>query len=275
MGLNGISNFSAGLAHRNLRKSNADLSLALARLSAGRRVLSARDDASALAIGARLGVEAAALQQAQTNIGQGSSMLRVADGGMARISDALTRMKALAVQAGSDHLSSSERSAINEEFQSLASEVDRIAQDTDFAGTKLLDGSTGSVNFKVGTGADPASDELAVGLPSATTSALSLGGVNLLTKGDADAALGAVTNAVDTIQVSRAQIGADESRLEYASATVATTIENTEAARSGLLDLDIAAGAGDLANKLTRYQAGVFSLDSANRQSRYLLRLLV
>jgi len=275
MALNGISNFGANMAHRNLQKSNAGLSLALAKLAAGRRVLSARDDAAAMAIGARLAAETSGLKQAHINAGQGSSMLQVADGGMARINDALTRMKSLAVQAGSGSLSATDRSAVNMEFQALASEIDRISVDTEFAGTKLLDGSTGSVNFKIGTGTDPSADELAVSLSATTTSALSLGGANLLTKGDADAAIGAVSNAIDTIQVARTQVGADRSRLEFASANIAATIENTEAARSGLIDLDIAAGTGDLANKSTQYQAGISMLGKANQQSKYLLRLLV
>ena len=120
MALNGVSNFGANMAHRNLQKSNAGLSLALAKLAAGRRVLSARDDAAAMAIGARLAAVTSGLKQAQINAGQGSSMLQVADGGMARINDVLTRMKSLAVQAGSGSLSATGRSAINLEFQALA-----------------------------------------------------------------------------------------------------------------------------------------------------------
>lgn len=275
MALNGISNFGANMAHRNLQKSSRNLSLALARLSAGRRVLSARDDAAALAVAARLGAETTGLKQAQINAGLGTSMLHVADGGMARINDALTRMKALAVQAGSDNVSASGRSSINMEFQALASEIDRISADTDFAGTRLLDGSTGAVDIKVGTGTDPSADELPVGLSPTTTSALSLGGANVLTKADADAAIGAINNAIDTVQVARTQVGAGQTRLDVASASIATAIENTEAARSGLVDLDIAAGTGDLAARSTRYQAGIFSLKSANRQSWHLLRLIV
>ena len=275
MALNGVSNFGANMAHRNLQKSSAGLSLALAKLAAGRRVLSAKDDAAALAIGSRLGAEASGLKQAQNNAGQGSSMLQIADGGMARINDALTRMKSLAVQAGSGQLSGTERSAINTEFQALASEVDRISQDTDFAGTKLLDGSTGSVSIKVGTGTDPSTDDLAVGLSDTSTAALSLSGTDVSTKAGADAAIGAINNAIDTIQVARTQNGASQSRLEYASANIATAIENTEAARSGLIDLDVAAGTSDLASQSTRYQAGIFSLGSANQTSKHLLRLLV
>jgi flagellin len=120
MALNGVSNFGANMAHRNLQKSNAGPSLALAKLAAGRRVSSARDDAAAMAIGARLAAVTSGLKQAQINAGQGSSMLQVADGGMARINDVLTRMKSLAVQAGSGSLSATGRSAINLEFQALA-----------------------------------------------------------------------------------------------------------------------------------------------------------
>ena len=120
MALNGVSNFGANMVHRYLQKSNAGPSLALAKLAAGRRVLSARDDAAAMPIGARLAAVTSALKQAQINAGQGSSMLQVADGGMARINDVLTRMKSLAVQAGSGFLSATGRSAINLEFQALA-----------------------------------------------------------------------------------------------------------------------------------------------------------
>lgn len=273
MALNGINNFAAGVAQRNLRSSSAGFALALAKLSAGRRVLSAKDDAAALAIGSRLGAQVSGLQQARVNAGQGSSMLQVADGGMAGISDALTRMKTLAVQAGSGHLSATERSAINTEFQSLAAEVDRISADTDFAGTPLLDGSAGTVSLKVGTGSDP-SDDLDVSFSDTTTTGLGINGADVLTKANADAAINSINSAIDTIQVARTDNGASQSRLEYASANISTAIENTEAARSNLLDLDIAAGTADLANKSTQYQAGISMLAKANQQSKHLLRLL-
>ena len=121
MALGTVSNFTASIAHRNLTTANKGLGLAMARLSAGRRVLSARDDVAALAIGSRLQAEVSGLKQAQINAGQGASMLQVADGGMARINDILTRMKTLTVQAGSDQISATERSAINTESSPLAS----------------------------------------------------------------------------------------------------------------------------------------------------------
>ncbi len=275
MALGMVSSFSANIAQRNLRTSSTALALSLARLSAGRRVLSARDDAAALAIGARLGAEVAGLKQAQVNAGQGSAMLQVADGGMARVNDILVRMKTLTVQAGSDNVSASGRMAINTEFQALASEIDRISADTEFAGTMLLDGSTATVDLKVGTGTSAAADNITVALDSTTTTALGINGADVATKSGAAAASTAIDNAIDTLQTARARIGAGQNRLAFASENIGTTIANTEAARSNLIDLDVASEASNLAGKQLLVKAGVAMLAQANRQSGYVLRLLV
>ena len=275
MALNTIFSLGAGIAQRNLRANSTALALSLAKLSAGRRVLSARDDAAALAIGARLGAEATGLKQAQINAGQGSAMLQVADGGMARINDIVTRMKNLAVQAGSDNVSAGGRMAINAEFQALASEVDRISADTEFAGTNLLDGSTATVDLKVGTGTAAGADEISVALDSTTTAALGISGADVATKSGAAAASIALDNAIDSIQTSRARIGAGQNRLGFAAANIGTAIENTELARSSLIDLDVAGEIGNLAGKQLLVKAGVAMLIQANQQPKHLLRLLV
>lgn len=142
MPLNIISNFAANVAHRNLSMSDRGASGSVAKISAGSRVLSASDDAAALAIGSRLRAEVAAMQQASVNAGQAVSMLQIADGAMAQVNDTLVRMQALAVQAGSDQLGSVERSLIDAEFQQLLLEVDRIAADTEFNGQSLINGGT-------------------------------------------------------------------------------------------------------------------------------------
>jgi len=142
MPLNIISNFAAQVAHRNLSMSDKGASSSVAKISAGTRVLAARDDAAALAIGSRLRAEVAAMTQASVNAGQAVSMLQIADGAMSQINDTLVRMKSLAVQAGSDQLGSTERSLINTEFQQLLAEVERIASDTEFNGQTLISGGT-------------------------------------------------------------------------------------------------------------------------------------
>jgi len=141
MALNVISNFAANVAHRNLKRSDMEMTDSLAKLSAGTRVLSAKDDAASMAIGSRLQAEVKALAQAAVNSGQAVSMLQVADGAMARANDILLRMKTLAVQSGSGQLSSVERGMLDTEYQQLVSEIDRIALDTEFNGVQLTNGA--------------------------------------------------------------------------------------------------------------------------------------
>jgi flagellin len=142
MALNIISNYAANVSHRYLTKADAAASSSLAKLSAGTRVISAKDDAASMAIGSRLNAEVQAQRQAQVNAGQASSMLQIADGAMAKANDILVRMKTLAVQAGSGQLSSTERSMLDTEYQVLLAEVDRIADVTKFNSVTLVDGST-------------------------------------------------------------------------------------------------------------------------------------
>ncbi len=140
MALNVISNFAANVAHRNLVASDAAATSSLTKLSSGQRVVSARDDAASLAIGSRLRAEVVAMRTASVNAGQAGSMLQIADGAMATISDILVRMKELAVQASSGQFSSLERTILDSEFQALKSEITRISNDTEFNGTQLIAG---------------------------------------------------------------------------------------------------------------------------------------
>ena len=142
MPLNLISNMSANVAHRNLTRTDQEMSASLAKLSVGTRVLAAKDDAASLAIGSRISAEVSALRQASVNAGQASSMLQIADGAMSTTQDILTRMKTLAVQGASDNLSSTERGMLDTEYQALLNEIDRVANDTEFNGSKLVHGST-------------------------------------------------------------------------------------------------------------------------------------
>jgi len=379
MPLNLISNFAANVAQRNLAMSDAAATSSLAKLSAGSRVVTAKDDAAALAVGSRLNAEVVGLKQASVNAGQAISLLQIADGAMAKVNDILVRMKSLAVQAGSGQLSSTERNMLNTEYLALRSEVDRIANDTDFAGTSLVDGSiavartnatdyevvdgiqditfrgdftdttatisdndagsftvttaagtfTGalaadshdgttmntsavvtltrtdttnkidiivntafdvdgtradgtldlsgtnstSFTFKVGTGVSSTADEIAVTVNSVSASSLSIGSTSVDTADNADAASVAVSNAIDDLQNHRATIGANQNRLEFAAANIATATENTEAARSQLLDLDVAAEMSNFVSKQILIQAGVAMLSQANQLPQNLLRL--
>ena len=141
MPLNVISNYGANVALRNLQISDTKATDSLAKLSIGSRVVTSKDDAASMAVGSRLNAEVVGLKQASINAGQAISMLQIADGAMAKINNVLLRMKSLAVQAANGALSASDRTVINEEYVNLRSEVDRNANDTDFAGMLLTSGS--------------------------------------------------------------------------------------------------------------------------------------
>lgn len=379
MPLNIVSNYASNVAHRNLMGADGAATRSLAKLSSGSRVVSARDDAASMAIASRLNAEVLGLKQAAVNTGQASSMLQVADGAMARVNDILNRMKALAVQAGSGQLSSTERAMIDTEYQAMISEITRISADTEFAGNNMVSGAivvdrtsatafevadgvqdivfrgnhtaadstmayntggsftvttgegafTGSIasdtndgsamttgavvtltlagstnkidvvlntafdvdltkatgtldlsgsssasfTFKVGTGTSSSADDISVSVHSVSASALSIGSTDVTTVSTAATASAAITNAIDDLQTYRADVGAGQNRLEFAAANIATASENTEAARSQLLDLDVAAEMTTFVSKQILVQAGVSMLAQAQRMPQDLLRL--
>ncbi|MBK1671002.1 hypothetical protein CKO28_23630 [Rhodovibrio sodomensis] len=140
MALSIISNQAASIATRSLGQANDAATATAEKLSSGKRINSAKDDAAGSAIAARLSAEVAGLQQAGVNAGQASSMLQIADGASQNVEDILIRAKSLSVQAGSEQISDVERNFLDQEFQALKDEIDRIAADTEFNGTKLVNG---------------------------------------------------------------------------------------------------------------------------------------
>jgi flagellin len=273
MALNVISNFAANVAHRHLTMSDKQATESVAKLSSGQRVLSAKDDAAALAIGSRLSAEEQSLGQAGVNAGQAVSMLQIADGGMARVDDILVRMQTLAVQASSGQLTDTERGMLDDEFQALIGEIDRIADDTEFNGVDLLNDSSQSLSFRVGTGTVAAEDVIEINTVDVTTTGLGVGGSDITSSGNAEDAISAVEAAISSVANQRAILGADQNRLEFAQEAIATTRENTEAARSQLMDLDIAKEMSNFTSKQILVQAGTSMLAQANQLPQNLLSL--
>ena len=390
MALNIISNYAANVAHRNLSNSDEMATRSLAKLSSGTRVVSARDDAASMAIGARLNSQVEALKTATVNVGQANSMLQIADGGLATINDVLTRMKTLAVQSASGNLSDTERGFLNDEFQALDLEITRVAASTAFNGKQLLSGQnawgvdpgavgtnieaadgiagfnvnddatftsnddtisisfdnannimtltntdnanfsqsvdltalstatipTGStanvefgdlgitltlnsefafgtditanntfdvvdqpgadvsLDFQIGSGNSATVDRLTFDLTAVSSAALGVGALNVDTQVNAQAAIAGVDTAIDTLQAARAAVGVGQNRLDFAAQNLASSQENNEAARSTLMDLDVAAEMTKFTSKQILVQSGVAMLAQANQMPQNLLRLL-
>jgi flagellin len=274
MALNVVSNYAANVAQRYLQKADAEASRSVAKLAAGTRVLSAADDAASLAIGLSLKADVVSLKQAAVNVGQASSVIQIADGAMSTVTDILLRMKTLAVQGASDQLASTQRTMLNSEFTALLSEVDRIAAVTNFDGQSLTTGSLSATGLKFQVGhANTANDSIEVKIDGIDSTDLSMASKVVSTYSDATTALAAINTAIDTIATSRAKLGASQNRLEFAGANIATQMENAEAARSTLMDLDVAAEMSIFTSNQILQQAGVSMLAQANQMPQNLLRL--
>jgi flagellin len=250
-----------------------EASSSLAKLSIGKRVVSARDDAASMAIGQRMNAEVMGLKQAVVNAGQANSMLQIADGAMNTISDILTRMKVLAMQAASQNLGDTERGFLDTEFQALIQEIDRVANDTEFNGTKLINAAT-TLTFKIGTGTVATEDDLTFTIAAVTAADLGVDADDITDTTNAGTALTNINAAIDTLNTARADVGAAQNRLDFASENLQISIENAEAARSTLLDLDLAAEMTTFTSKQVLMQSGVAMLAQANQMPQNLLRLL-
>ena len=303
MAMTATTNTSANTALRYLDINSRASSNSLAKLSSGSRIVRASDDAASLAVGTKLRADVTALKQAQVNASQASSVLQVADGALAQTVEILMRMKALSVQSQSGSVSNAERGFLDMEFQALAAQIDSIADQTKFNNTILLDGTLDStalptageaLSFQVGVAA---TDVINFELPEVTLARLggaaipdaadppvdgarylaNTGGGDPASVAERDLAVVAgniLDAAIEQLNSFRSDVGALISRFEFASANLATTIENLDASRSVLLDVDMAAEMSNFSSKQVLLQASVAMLAQANQQPQQLLKLL-
>lgn len=271
------TNTAANSALRFLNNNSASATNSVSKLASGSRIVKASDDAAGLAVGTRLMADVTALTQAGINASQGASVVQVADGGLGRIGDVLQRMKALAAQSLSGVPTNTERGFIDAEYQELVSEITDIAGTTRFNGQSLLDGTAASQSYFVGTDVSDTIDVDFGGLAAASAAfdAVSLG-VNLSvgTAGAASAAMAAVDTAIDTISEARATAGALISRFEFRGQQIATSLENIDAAKSAIMDVDLAAEQSKLVSSQVLVQAAVSAVSQANQIPQSLLRVL-
>ena len=222
------------------------LQTTLARLASAKRLNSAADGAAELAIGNGLQIESDSLSQSMRNINDGIAMVQTADSGAAQISDNLSRMRELAMQSSNGTLNANDRAALQAEYSELASEVDRITGSTDFNGTNLLDGSTGSVDIQVGEDGS-ASSRVAVGGGDLGTAALGLGGSDISTQAGAQAALGDIDDALSQVNNQRSRFGASVNALESSYRNADARRQAAAGAASNILDTDYAEESANLA----------------------------
>ncbi len=276
MGLRINTNVASLNAQRNLTGTKFGLDKSLERLSSGLRINRAGDDAAGLAISENLRAQVRGLKQASRNAQDGVSLIQVAEGGLNEISSIMIRLRELAVQAASDTIGPVERQFLNVEYDQLVSEVDRIADGTEFNGTQLLSGTGSVLDFQVGTRNDPNIDRLTFDSSKADANSAALG-VNLTSvadKASAQNSLSAIDSAIVSVSAMRADFGAIQNRLQSTIGNIAVSVENLSAANSRIRDVDVAEETAELTRNNILLQAGTSVLAQANQNANTALNLL-
>jgi flagellin len=274
MALSINTNIASMNATRKLGISTHNLGTTFERLSSGLRVNSGKDDAAGLAIATRMTGQIRGMNMAIRNTNDAVSLVQIAEGALDETTNALQRMRELAVQAANGTMNSSDRLSLELEVKQLRSEVQRISTTTKFNGKSLINGSQGAgITFQVGANA---AESLTVSVGSAGVAALGVNSaqVTVSTAAQASTALNQLDLALDSVSDIRANLGAYQNRFESLMANLSNIVENTYSARSRIMDADIAKETANLTKNAIMQQASTAILAQANQQPQIALQLL-
>jgi flagellin len=261
---------------RILDSSQKELTTSMERLSSGKRINHARDDAAGMAISSKMTSQIKGMNQAVRNTNDGISLVQTADGAMEGISDKLQRMRELAVQSANGIYSTADRAALNTEFQALDDEITRVADSAKFNDQALLNTSSG-LNIQVGHLNETSSR---ISVSRADVSSDAMGGdnkINVASIGTATASQTAITSidaALSQVNTARASLGSTQNRLETTVKDLKNNVENLSASRSRIQDADFASETANLAKNQILQQAGMAMLAQANQLPQQVLSLL-
>jgi len=268
------TNVASMAAQRSFMNSNAALETAFERLSSGKRVNSAYDDAAGLAIGKNLESRVSGLNQAIRNTNDGISMVQIAEGAMDEATTILQRMRDLAVQAANDSLGTAERGYLETETDKLIAALDKAFDQATFNGIDILDTDAAVlVTFQVG--ADNG-DTLAVTFDTIHSSILTVedSDINVSSHTWAAASIDLIDTALGVVYSDRAGLGAVQAQMESTVRNLANVAENTAAATGRIMDTDYAAETANLTKAQILQQAATSILAQANAQPQSILALL-
>jgi flagellin len=267
MSLRITHNVEAMNATRNLQMNTAKISASMEKLSSGYRINRAADDAAGLGISESMRSQIRGLAQAQRNIQDGVSMVQTAEGNLDEVHSMLQRIRELAVQYKNGSIDDTARTAIQNEVDQLASEIDRIGTQAQFNGIHLLDGSA-TVSFQVG-----ANDGEQIGITFLNlSSAVGTSFATLSTTGTTD--ISEIDTAITAVSAARGEMGAVQNRLDHTLAVSAAYQENLTSAESRIRDVDMAEEMVNLTKMQILQQAGTAMLAQANQAPQSVLKLL-
>jgi flagellin len=214
------------------------------------------------------------LSQAERNAMDAISLVQVGEGALNEVSNMLIRLRELSIQSANGSTSASDRDTIQAEFSALVSEIDRIAQSTQFNGVSLLDGSATVASFQVGINSAAGIDQLQISLLPALATTLNLATLDVGSTGDFSLAIAQLDAAVNTVSGLRGRFGALQNRLNSTIANISIAREQLTAAESRIRDVDVAFETAQLTRNTIMQQAAVSILAQANQQPQVALHLL-
>ena len=271
------TNISSIVSQNALNKTQRTMQKTMESLSTGSRINRASDDATGLAIAENMKTQINGLNAAVRNANDAISLLQTADSAMGAIGDMLQRMRELGTLAQNDTYSTSQRVAMNDEFVALQSEIDRVADNTQWNGMDLLNGAGGSAGglsaftFQIGANAN---QTITVAVPGMGTATLGISTVSIGTVTAARLAVTALDDAISVLNTRRSVIGSAVNRLTYSIENLESISQNAQMSRSAVADTDYAKATSELARSQILQQAGTAMLAQANQQPNMVLALL-
>ncbi|MGK5067598.1 flagellin [Janthinobacterium sp. RT4P48] len=270
-------------AQNSIAKTQSQLSTSMTRLSTGYRINSAMDDAAGLQIATRLKAQTSGMTVAMSNTQNSTSLLQTAEGAFAEVTNMLVRMKDLATQAADASSNTADKTAMQAEYDALGLELSNVMNNTTFGGQKLLTGGTiaTSMTFQIGAAK---SETMSINLSTAMSSvgsALSAAAANFsaATAGteltaNANAAIGSLVSAIDSISTVRSALGAAANRLDHVNSNLSNIATNTKAATGRIMDVDFATESSNMTSSQMLLQAGTAMLKQSNSMSSMVMSLL-
>ena len=253
---------------------NKSMETSMERLSTGKRINSAIDDAAGLQISNRQEAEIRGFKQAAKNAADAQSLFATQEGALEEIHNLLQRLRELAVQSANGTLLAADRTALNSEVTALEAEISRISDDTTWAGQQILDGSTFSAGVTFHIGPD-ASDTISHTVPnmSSTAGSMDLGSKDVSTQSNATTYITTIDEVINNVLSERQQLGAVMNRLDYTMANLSQMATNLSVAMGRIMDADFAAESANLARTQVLQQASMSMLAQANASKQNILSL--
>ena len=268
------TNVSALRAQNNSRVASQAQSQAMERLSSGKRINAAKDDAAGLAISTRMNASARGMTQAIRNANDGISLSQTADTAAGSISDILVRMRELALQASTGTNGTTDRAAIQTEVTALIAQIGDVATRTTFNGNTLINGGTSTTaGFDIQTGLN-ATEVVNIQIADLSATGLGVNALDFSTAAGATGALATLDTALQTVATERANLGAQQNRLTSAVDNLTSGVTNLSESKSRIEDADFSVESTNLAAAGILAQASTAMLAQANQSQQGVMNLL-